>query len=92
MGENTVSPCCFLHPCECDRLPGDNHWEAVVVCALQELLELGHGGGVLGQDGQRLVPLWLHHVRRQGDVAELVLQYDCDYKRGQGRSRGNNQN
>ena len=44
-----------------------------MICALQELLELGHRGGVLRQHGQRLVPLWLHGVRSQGDVAELVL-------------------
>ena len=44
-----------------------------MVGALQQLLELGHGGGVLGQHGQRLVSLGLHHVGRQGDVAELVL-------------------
>ena len=44
-----------------------------MVCALEELLELGHGGGVLGEDGQRLVPLGLHHVGGKGGVAELVL-------------------
>ena len=45
-----------------------------MVRRLHELLQLGQGGRVLGDDGQRLVPLRLHHVRRQGGVTKLLLQ------------------
>ena len=45
-----------------------------MICALQELLELGHGGGVLRQHGQGLVPLRLHHVGGESGVTELVLE------------------
>ena len=55
-------------------LPGHHHRESVMVGALQQLLELGHSGGVLGQHGQRLIPLGLHHVSGQGGVATLVLR------------------
>jgi hypothetical protein len=45
-----------------------------MISGLHELVQLGQGGGVLRDDGQRFVTLRLHHVRRQGRVTKLLLR------------------